>query len=154
MTHGDQAAVSSAPHALGWPLGRGQPRRRPGQAQVLQNRSPPSPPSRPPTPSACLHSCLRRTHPSNSSWRFFAATYNTQVGNNDEFTGLFTAPTVTVSTNSSPPGPPRRTPRRRLHPPLAPRAQPKATFPTTQENQPCPLFFHKLQLLVLLVYGN
>jgi hypothetical protein len=28
----------------------------------------------------------------NSSWRFFGATYNTQVGNDDEFQGSFTAP--------------------------------------------------------------
>ena len=35
---------------------------------------------------------------SSNAWRFFPATYNVQVGNNDEFVGTFTAPVVTAST--------------------------------------------------------
>lgn len=34
---------------------------------------------------------------SSNAWRFFPATYNVQVGNNDEFVGTFTAPVVTAS---------------------------------------------------------
>ncbi|MFO0661248.1 MAG: IPT/TIG domain-containing protein [Polyangiaceae bacterium] len=36
---------------------------------------------------------------SSNGWRFFSAAYNTQVGNNDEFMGTFTAPAVAASTN-------------------------------------------------------
>ncbi|MET0403120.1 MAG: hypothetical protein ABW123_11990 [Cystobacter sp.] len=45
------------------------------------------------------HGNLNSNPTSNNSWRFFPATYNVQVGNNDEFMGQFTAPAVTANTN-------------------------------------------------------
>ncbi|KFE70328.1 beta strand repeat-containing protein [Hyalangium minutum] len=38
---------------------------------------------------------------STNSWKFFSANYNVQVGNDDEFSGSFTAPTVASNTNFS-----------------------------------------------------
>src|SRR3712207_8281765 len=55
---------------------------------------------RPPRSTLFPYTTLFRSDPrSNNTWRFISATYNLQVGNDDEFQGSFTAPNVTASTN-------------------------------------------------------